>query len=513
MNSHPEWLNKALFYEVYPQSFFDSNGDGIGDLKGIQKKLDYIKNLGFNALWLNPIYESPFKDAGYDITVYKKVAKRYGTNRDAYDLFKAAHEKGMKVILDFVPGHTSLMCPWFRKSCEGKENEFTSRYIWTDSVWKTPKDLPVLRGISDRDGAVVTNFFSVQPALNYGFASPHESYEEPVDGKGPQGTITAMIDILRFWLRHGADGFRCDMAGSLVKHDPDHSGTIRVWRQIIDTIKNDFPDAVFVSEWDDPLCSLRAGFDMDFLLQDPFNPYNSLLTRTSSPYFRFDNSRKDAKAYFDNFRKLYAFASSQQKFLSLISGNHDTKRLASFLSPEEMKFYYLYLFTMPNVPFLYYGDEIGMKYEEGLLSVEGGFDRTGNRSPMQWDETKMAGFTSGRTSYIRIPSERAGISVREEAEEDDSLFAFLKTLLSFRKDHVAFDNDASFELVETKGYCPLVYIRKKFAEKLLIAINPSPRTYKISLGDFRGNPLFSSGGAFVEEDAMKLSPQSFIVLE
>ena len=121
----PKWLKDAVFYEIYPQSFYDSNGDGIGDINGIIEKLDYVKNLGCNAIWLNPVYDSPFKDAGYDVRNYKKVAPRYGTNADLVNLLNAAHKKKIRIILDLVPGHTSDTHPWFKQSRQAKENKFS----------------------------------------------------------------------------------------------------------------------------------------------------------------------------------------------------------------------------------------------------------------------------------------------------------------------------------------------------------------------------------------------------
>jgi maltose alpha-D-glucosyltransferase/alpha-amylase len=130
----PEWLNNAVFYEIYPQSFYDSNGDGIGDINGIIEKLPYVKSLGCNAIWLNPCFDSPFKDAGYDVRDYKKVAARYGTNEDLVNCFKKAHQIGIRIILDLVPGHTSDQHAWFIESQKAQTNTLTNRYIWTDSV-------------------------------------------------------------------------------------------------------------------------------------------------------------------------------------------------------------------------------------------------------------------------------------------------------------------------------------------------------------------------------------------
>ena len=136
-----KWLDNAVFYEIYPQSFNDTNGDGIGDFNGIIEKLDYIKELGCNAIWTNPCFESPFGDAGYDVSDYCKAAPRYGTNEDLKRVFEEAHKRGIHVLLDLVPGHTSVEHKWFRESMKAEKNEFTDRYVWTDSIWEEPQGM------------------------------------------------------------------------------------------------------------------------------------------------------------------------------------------------------------------------------------------------------------------------------------------------------------------------------------------------------------------------------------
>ena len=147
-----KWLDNAVFYEIYPQSFNDTNADGIGDFQGIIEKLDYIKELGCNAIWINPCFLSPFGDAGYDVADYCRVAPRYGTNEDLKRVFEEAHKRDMHVLLDLVPGHTSVEHPWFKESMKADRNEFTDRYVWTNNVWEAPEGMGSLRGISERDG-------------------------------------------------------------------------------------------------------------------------------------------------------------------------------------------------------------------------------------------------------------------------------------------------------------------------------------------------------------------------
>lgn len=188
----PKWLKDAIFYEIYPQSFYDSNGDGIGDIRGIIQKLDYVKQLGCNAIWLNPVYDSPFKDAGYDVRNYKKVKPRYGTNEDLVELIKTVHKKKMRIILDLVPGHTSDTHPWFKQAKQAKVNKFTNRYIFTKSVWDAPPEYRLMCGLCERDGNYMVNYFSSQPALNYGFAEiTHPEWQLPMDHPDCLATIGA----------------------------------------------------------------------------------------------------------------------------------------------------------------------------------------------------------------------------------------------------------------------------------------------------------------------------------
>ena len=144
----PSWLANAAFYQVYPQSFLDTNGDGIGDLPGVIAKLDYIKSVGCNAIWLNPVFLSPFRDAGYDVSDFRKVAPRYGSNQDLRRLFQEAHQRKMRVVLDLVAGHTSVEHPWFKASAKAARNRYSDYYIWTPSVWENATDFPQINGYS-----------------------------------------------------------------------------------------------------------------------------------------------------------------------------------------------------------------------------------------------------------------------------------------------------------------------------------------------------------------------------
>ena len=363
-----KWLDNAVFYEIYPQSFNDTNADGIGDFQGIIEKLDYIKELGCNAIWINPCFLSPFGDAGYDVADYCRVAPRYGTNEDLKRVFEEAHKRDMHVLLDLVPGHTSVEHPWFKESMKADRNEFTDRYVWTNNVWEAPEGMGSLRGISERDGACAINFFSNQPALNYGFyqPDPEKPWQQSFDDEGPQATLAAMEDVMRFWLNMGCDGFRVDMAGSLVKNDQEGKGTIRLWQQVRKFLDAEFPDAAMVSEWGEPDKSLQGGFHMDFLLHFGPSHYNDLF-RCDEPFFS-KRGKGDISEFVETYKTNYT-TTAQKGLICIPSGNHDMDRLARRLQGDELKIAFAFLLSMPGAPFIYYGDEIGMRYVEGLKSV------------------------------------------------------------------------------------------------------------------------------------------------
>lgn len=489
-----EWLKRAVFYEIYPQSFCDSNGDGIGDLQGIIGKLDYVQSIGCNALWLNPCFASPFVDAGYDISDYYRVAPRYGTNADLRALFDACHKRGMHIILDLVPGHTSVDCEWFKKSAMAEKNEYTDRYVWSNSVWEDFGGAGSISGSIragySRDGACATNFFTAQPALNYGFYNidKGQTWQQPMNAPGPMATREAIKDVMRFWLGMGCDGFRVDMAGSLVKNDPEQEGTIALWQDFRAFLDKEFPEAVIVSEWGQPDRSLRGGFHMDFLLQFGTSHYLDLFRGEDERGTKDDDaapwfSRKgkgDCKKFFDTYKRNTEVTAAGGGLMCLPSGNHDMIRMARTLDMEEMKIAFAFILTMPGAPFIYYGDEIGMKYVEGLPSVEGGYHRTGSRSPMAFDTSTNAGFSSApaKDLYIKQDESKNVINAESEGKDKKSLLNTVRRITVLRAAHSALSNDAAFELLQCEDHAyPVVYKRvspdKK--ETVYVVINPSSK--------------------------------------
>lgn len=511
----PQWLKNAVFYEIYPQSFYDTNGDGIGDINGITQKLDYIKQSGFNALWLNPCYLSPFMDAGYDVQDYKQVAPRYGTNEDLYNLFDEAHKRGMHVILDLVPGHTSDLHPWFLESKKPEKNKYSDFYIWSDSAWSRPNGYSWVAGMSDRDGCYMLNFFNSQPALNYGFNEiTHPSWQMSYTDPRVQGTFEAILDVMRFWLDHGCDGFRVDMADSLVKNDEEKVATASLWRKARAMLDKDYPEAMMVSEWCNPARSINmAGFHCDFLL----NHYKKL----SYYGFRFINKKGQNKSYFcktahvsaENMLAKYLedlAIVGDRGYISVISGNHDTERISYTLDESELRLAYTMLLTLPGVPFFYYGDEIGMRYIP-QQSKEGGFHRTGSRTPMQWDATKKnLGFSDAEVDklYLDVDRQANAPCVAQQMAQQDSLWNLVCSLNRLRSNHPDLQSDGKLQVLVCADNGVLCYRR---GENIAVAFNPKDRAAMLPVK--MGEVLFETGKATARGEKTLLAPQTAVVFK
>lgn len=507
----PEWLNNAIFYQIYPQSFKDTNSDGIGDIEGIIQKLDYIQELGCNALWLNPCFESSFRDAGYDVSDYYSVASRYGTNEDLIRLFDEVHKRNMHILLDIVPGHTSLEHKWFQESMKPERNAYTDRYVWTGSIWEEPAGMNCIRGISERDAACAVNYFSHQPALNYGFykPDPKKPWQQSMDAEGPRATLEELKNIMRFWLGLGCDGFRVDMADSLVKNDEEGKGNIRLWQNIRAFLDEEYPHAAMVSEWGQPDRSLQGGFHMDFLLHFGPSHYNDLF-RCEEPYFSSrgkGNISHFVAKYMENYEK-----SERKGLICIPSGNHDMDRLTRYLNTEELKVAFAFLLSMPGAPFIFYGDEIGMRYVEGLTSVEGGYGRTGSRTPMLWDNSTNAGFSSAPKEKLYIPQDESIDRPTVQAQKADSasLWHTVKQLITVRKSNKALQSNADIDFLQI-GY-PLVYRRTCDAQSIIVIINPSSEEHLVE--NINGSILFTIGkGACLKDSTCHICKSSAAFIE
>lgn len=493
-----------VVYEIYPNSFKDDSGDGFGDLKGIISKLDYIKDLGFNAIWLNPIYESPFRDGGYDITDPFKVSKRYGTNDDLKELINLAHEKGIRILLDLVPGHMSTDNERFIQSSKAYANDSSDLFIWNSSVWNLEPGYRLISGMYDRDACFMVNFFAHQPAINYGFnkikyPSWQKSYKEVTKGR------EFLESIMEFWLNLGADGFRVDMADSLVKNDDDKDATIWLWQQIREDVRKRVNKEFYMtSEWSNPKQALKAGFDSDFVLDHQTNFSHLLFRQKEGDYHSPLINSFDAKL-FDKFTEdvnmRLKYSQKYHRQLSVISGNHDTWRIANFLDGDSLKLAYLFILTMPGVPYVYYGDEIGMHTDTSMPSFEGGYHRTGSRLPMRFDHSKNAGFSSSDKTFL--PTLDSDSTVEDQINDPSSLYSVVKKLIEIRNDNEELRSD-NFSFLNGK----MAYKRGD----IYVYFNLLDIEQKFS---FRGKSkvLFSIGRYFEYEGGISLKPHAGLIIK
>lgn len=490
-----KWLEDAVFYEIYPQSFYDSNNDGIGDINGIIQKLDYIKDLGCNAIWMNPCYDSPFKDAGYDVRDYKLIAPRYGTNDDLRNLANTMHEKGMHLLLDLVPCHTSDKHPWFIESSKQIRNEYSGRYIWTDNAFNKPSNLTAVGGEAERNGTYVISYFNSQPSLNYGFSKVTEAWQHSTDSKEAIATQDAMIDVIKFWLAMGVDGFRVDMAACLVKNDDGEIGTMNAWKRMFSIVREEYPEAVFVSEWSNPKRTLECGFNIDFYLDhgwDGGNGYHHILRdqsidldtfeiKNDNSYFKTE-STKTIHKFLDEYLSDYA-ETKEKGYISFITDNHDMIRTAKFFNEAEIRVIYGFIFTMPGVPFLYYGDELGMRYLE-IPTKEGGYHRTGSRTPMQWNHDENLGFSKANKEdlYLPVDSSDTKLTVLDAISDKNSVYYYIKELISLRHQNPSLQSKNNFEVYSAEKNTKLFAYKR---DEFLIVLNPSNNTECLALdGDY-----------------------------
>ncbi|MGW7198246.1 alpha-amylase family glycosyl hydrolase [Streptomyces chryseus] len=513
----PAWLADAVFYQIYPQSFADSDGDGIGDFNGITRHLDHLAWLGVNTVWLNPCFASPFRDAGYDISDYFSVAPRYGTEDDLAALVEEARRHGIRVLLDLVAGHTSDQHPWFTASADDPADD---RYIWTDGTRPAPAGFVASPGA--RPGAYLPNFFDSQPALNFGYARPHpaEPWRRPVDAEGPRANRAALRAVMDHWLGLGLSGFRVDMAASLVKDDPDTVETSRIWTETRHWLDATHPEAVLLSEWGDPAVSVPAGFHGDFFLQfggpTVGRPLRSLWNNregTDADEWDpvdcfFDPSGKGSpRPFLEAWQEASAVVAGRG-FAALPTANHDFARLnCGPRTPQQLPAAFAFQLTWPTLPAIYYGDEIGMRFVPGLPDKEGSvlgprYNRAGSRTPMQWDSGPGAGFSTAPADrfYLPLDPDPERPTVAAQRRDEGSLLHLVRRLIALR--HATPELGSAGTVAVLHDGHPFVHLR---GGRYLVVVNPRRETAAVAAPDaVRGGPLrpLEVSGVRVGEDVV-----------
>ena len=599
----PEWLENAVIYQIYPSSYKDSDGNGIGDIPGVLSKLDYIEKLGVNVIWFNPLFVSGWIDGGYDIIDFYKVDPRFGTNTDLVNLISECHKRGIKVFLDLVPGHTSDRHPWFKQSMEADANQqYSDYYIWSDRLpdKRAEDDLKKMLAsdnvmqntigkwmVSDAPRAkyYMKNFYACQPALNFGYYNPNPNnpWEQGMDAPGPKAVKQEMKNIMAFWFSKGVDGFRVDMAASLIKNDKDKKGVIKFWREIRSWMDTEFPDHVLMAEWGNPKYCLAAGFNIDMDLngqscknrrmyfdkkhQADGGSYFSLnggqpslkdLYGNAWPENKVDTKTTPAqmlKSFYDEYADNTSWTKDWGYFASL-TGNHDHLRfnMGARNSAEQLKITMAWILTQ-QLPILYYGDEIGLRSLGALPNVEGadhnGKERTGGRSPMQWNSSVNAGFSTCDPKDIYIPvcpewtpatsyplylkwkeegcknqTSKGAITVESQDNDPESLLNWTRALIELRKNNRAFWSSSEWHPIynEQTPY-PMVYTRTDGEQTYLIALNPTGIVRTVTIpsqtSEKAGKKLTpalscgkkgSSYKVTAQGDVIKLQPTSAMIL-
>jgi alpha-glucosidase len=479
------WWQSGIIYQIYPRSFADASGDGVGDLAGIQRRLPYLAELGVDAIWLSPIFPSPMADFGYDISDYTGIDPVFGTLPEFDALLEAAHRRGLKLLLDLVPNHTSDRHPWFMESRASRDNPKRDWYMWKDPG---PDGGPPNNWLSEFGGGAweydeqtkqyyCHTFLAAQPDLNW---------------RNP-AVRNAIYDVIRFWLARGVDGFRVDVIWHLIKDDefrdnppdpsyaagekpkraliplytadrPEVHGVIAEMRRVVD----EFPDRLLIGEIYLPIERLVTYYGRD--LTGLHLPFNFALLNASW------QARTIAKLIEEYERLL-----PPGGWPNWVLGNHDRPRIASRVGAAQARIAAMLLLTLRGTPTVYYGDEIGMEqvpipdataHDPVAHNLPGlGLGRDGCRTPMQWDAGPYAGFSTVEP-WLPLESVYQQRNVAALEADDKSIYRLHRRLIALRRQHPA---------LQVGGYRPvaadgdvLAFVREAGEERILVALNMGP---------------------------------------
>ncbi|MXQ10657.1 alpha-amylase family glycosyl hydrolase [Microvirga makkahensis] len=488
------WWKRGIVYQIYPRSFQDSNGDGIGDLNGIRRRLDYLAWLGVDAIWISPVYTSPMADFGYDVADYCGIDPIFGTLDDFDRLIEETHARGLRLILDFVPNHTSDQHPWFQESRSSRTNPKREWYIWRDPG---PDGGPPNNWISNFGG----------PAWEWDEATGQYYYhaflkEQPdLNWRNPE-VRKAMYNVLRFWLDRGVDGFRVDVIWHLIKDaefrdnppnpayqpsqaeinrflqvhsadQPEVHGVVSEMRGVLE----EYPDRVLIGEIYLPLERLVAYYGQD--LKGAHLPFNFQLVHTVW------NAREIAALVEE-----YETVLPEGGWPNWVLGNHDQPRIGARVGPQQARVAAMLLLTLRGTPTMYYGDEIGIgkveippdraqdpweRNEPGL-----GLGRDPERTPMHWDGSHQGGFTSG-TPWLPLDPGFPSRHVEGLRNDPSSILMLYRRLIELRRRHLAL-SVGRYMPVAAEGNV-LAYERRHGTERFLVALNLGHEPHTLSLQD------------------------------
>jgi alpha-glucosidase len=493
----PEWWREGVLYQVYPRSYQDANGDGIGDLRGITQRLDHLAggedSLGIDGIWISPFYPSPMADFGYDVADYCDVDPQFGTLADFDELLAGAHARGIRIIVDLVPNHTSDAHPWFVESRSSRANPKRDWYVWADpkpdgsppNAWRSAFNR-VRREAWTLDPTTgqyyLHSFLPQQPDLNWWNPDVRRAFE----------------GILRFWLDRGADGFRIDVAHKTVKprdvaagllgenprgvpdltppaDEQELHALLRAWRKILD----EYDDRMTVGE-----CVV---LDQDRLVQFYGADNDELHLAFNFTFLRAPWTAAAFRERADTFDRLLPAGAWPDYTLS----NHDNPRAASRYAHGDIgvgrrraRLAALMLLTLRGTPFIYYGEEIGMADApvppSRIVDVAG---RDPERTPMQWDASPRAGFTTG-DPWLPVNPETATVNVEAQRRDPGSMFSLYRKLIRERRGSAALRRGAYRSLPAPKDV--FAYVRELDGERRVVVLNFSERSVRVPLARLLG---------------------------
>jgi len=502
------WWQTGVVYQIYPRSYQDSNGDGIGDLPGIKQRLDYLSNtLGVDAIWLSPIYPSPMHDFGYDVADYCDIHPLFGTLADFDRLLEETHKRGMKMILDLVPNHTSDEHPWFLESRSSRDNPKRDWYLWRDPApgggvpnnWLSHFGGPAWTFDERTSQYYLHQFVKQQPDLNY---------------RNPD-VLQAMLDNMRFWLDRGVDGFRVDVIGLMMK-DPEFRDEPRNpnWDGIAPFGSLNHIYTANLPEVHDLIREMRIlldSYDDRMMVGETYLPNDLLMVYYGTPEkrechlpFNFQLIRAPWKAAI--VKKMvddYEAALPSDAWPNWVLGNHDQHRLATRVGASQARVANMLLLTLRGTPTSYYGDELGMENvpippekvqdppavnQPEIAHLVG---RDPERTPMQWDDSPNAGFSAPAVKDLWLPlaPNYKDVNVESELKDPRSTLNFYRNLLACRKASPALlwgdYGPVELDSPEAKANC-FVFTRQAAAENehMLVALNFSGEDQKLSVPQF-----------------------------
>jgi len=489
-----QWWQHAVFYEIYPRSFADSNNDGIGDLNGITSKLNYLKDLGVDAIWISPCYPSPQVDFGYDVSDYENIDPMYGTLKDFDRLARAAGKRHIRIIMDFVPNHSSDKHPWFLDSASSRTSVHRDWYIWRDG--KGP-GVPPNNWISSFGGSA----WKFDPTTGQYYYHYFHSGQPDLNWRNP-AVEEAMFDVTRFWYKRGVSGFRLD-AVDLLFEDPDlHDNPILpgLNSQGDPNMENKYNDnllenhltlkklrsvadqhhAVLIGEtWTDNRDQLNAYYgDHNDEIQLPMDFMFCTVNKLSAP----------------DFRKQIAFAESTSGWPTYVISNHDMTRSYDRYGDGQhndqiAKLMAALYLTLRGTPIMYYGEELGMQNQDparkedvkdplGIAGWPGYKGRDGERTPMQWDASANAGFSKAQP-WLPVTGNYLTHNVARESRDPDSVLNFYKRLLVLRHKNPAL-RDGNYVPLNESDPNVLAYLRRYQDQSVLVVLNMSSSTQQVT---------------------------------